>query len=81
MSRDQAAKSEAEPREVDWDDYLKSYYDKPSSNRTWSGYDVKEIYSPRDRAGEDYEQNLGDAGEYPFTRGIHKNMFRGRRRK
>jgi methylmalonyl-CoA mutase N-terminal domain/subunit len=65
-------------KETNWEDYLKTYYDKPQSTRTWSGYDVKEIYTPRDRASEAYEENIGDAGEFPYTRGIHSNMFRGR---
>jgi len=64
--------------EAVWEDYLSSYYEKPQSTRTWSGYDVKEIYTPKDRRDEDYAKNIGDAGEYPFTRGIHRNMFRGR---
>ena len=64
--------------EINWDDYLKSYYEKPQAARTWSGYDVKEIYTPEDRAGKDYREHIGDAGDYPFTRGIHRNMFRGR---
>jgi methylmalonyl-CoA mutase N-terminal domain/subunit len=79
MSNETIAKKveEAGP-EVNWDDYLKSYYDKPQSARTWSGFDIKEIYTPEDREGKDYTEQIGDAGEYPFTRGIHRNMFRGR---
>jgi len=64
--------------EASWDNYLKAYYEKPTSSRTWSGFDLKEIYGPRDREGRDYEKGIGDAGQYPFTRGIHSNMFRGR---
>jgi methylmalonyl-CoA mutase N-terminal domain/subunit len=64
--------------EVNWDSYLKAYYEKPRSVKTWSGYDVKEIYTPRDRAPKDYDKTVADAGQYPFTRGIHANMFRGR---
>ena len=67
-----------QPEPVDWDGYLRSYYDKPRSAKTWSGYDVKEIYTPEDMVGKDYDQRIGDAGVYPFTRGIHPNMFRGR---
>ncbi len=63
---------------VDWEAYLKSYYEKPQSARTWSGYELKEIYTPHDRVAEDYRKDIGDAGQYPFTRGIHRNMFRGR---
>ncbi len=61
-----------------WDNYLKAYYGKPRSARTWSGYDVKEIYTPGDRVGRDYGERVADAGQYPFTRGIHGDMFRGR---
>ncbi|PIV19733.1 MAG: methylmalonyl-CoA mutase [Deltaproteobacteria bacterium CG03_land_8_20_14_0_80_45_14] len=64
--------------EVDWDSYLKAYYEKPRSAKTWSGFDVREIYTPKERVGKDYDETIGDAGKYPFTRGIHGNMFRGR---
>lgn len=64
--------------EVNWDNYLKAYYEKPRSAKTWSGFDMKEIYTPKDRADKDYEKAVADAGQYPFTRGIHPNMFRGR---
>lgn len=64
--------------QVDWDKHLKAYYDRPRSSKTWSGYGVKEIYTPEDAAGKHYNENVGDAGSYPFTRGIHRNMFRGR---
>lgn len=63
---------------VDWDRYLRSYYEKPSSGRTWSGFEVKESYSSQDLNDRELENRLGNPGEYPFTRGIHKNMFRGR---
>jgi methylmalonyl-CoA mutase, N-terminal domain len=64
--------------DVSWDDYLKSYYEKPQSAKTWSGYDVQELYTPDDLVKNDYKKNVGDAGDYPFTRGLHRNMFRGR---
>ncbi len=64
--------------DVSWDDYLKSYYEKPQSAKTWSGYDVQELYTPDDLVKNDYKKNIGDAGDYPFTRGLHRNMFRGR---
>jgi methylmalonyl-CoA mutase N-terminal domain/subunit len=73
-----AAVKEKDKEEHNWDAYLQSYYEKPASTRTWSGYEVKEIYTPKDRASEKYQEKVGDAGEYPFTRGIHRNMFRGR---
>ncbi|MBL7213606.1 MAG: methylmalonyl-CoA mutase [Desulfobacteraceae bacterium] len=67
-----------EQMEGTWDDYIKSYYEKPSSSKSWSGFDLKGIYTPEDRPHEKYQKEIADAGAYPFTRGIHANMFRGR---
>jgi methylmalonyl-CoA mutase N-terminal domain/subunit len=71
-------KTRENSQEGNWDDYIKSYYEKPTSFKSWSGYDLKEIYTPQDRPEENYEKDVADAGTYPFTRGIHANMFRGR---
>jgi methylmalonyl-CoA mutase N-terminal domain/subunit len=79
MSQQEAAKRKGDRAlETQWEDYLKAYYDKPQSTRTWSGYEVKEAYTPEDRADEDYHKDIGDPGAFPFTRGIHRDMFRGR---
>ena len=40
--------------------------------------DKKPIYTPADLDGFDVDKQLGRAGEYPFTRGIHPTMYRGR---
>lgn len=45
---------------------------------TLSGLPVKGIYRPADAAGLDYDRDLGDPGEFPYTRGIHPTMYRGR---
>ncbi|MDX6593374.1 MAG: methylmalonyl-CoA mutase, N-terminal domain [Gaiellales bacterium] len=37
----------------------------------------KPFYRPDDVSG-DYDERLGDPGSYPFTRGIHRDMYRGR---
>ena len=42
-----------------------------------SGEKLKEIYGPWD-AGVDYDRDLGFPGEYPFTRGIYPDMYRGK---
>ncbi len=78
MSQHLVEKKGKENSEGNWDDYLKAYYEKPQSTRTWSGFDVKEIYTPKDRPADHYDRDVADAGNYPFTRGIHANMFRGR---
>ena len=56
----------------------KAYYEKPKTNRTWSGFELKEIYKPKDVEGIAYDKDISDAGEYPFTRGVFSNMYRGR---
>jgi len=43
-----------------------------------SGLPLKRIYDPRDLDGWSYEEKLNDAGEFPFTRGPHSTMYRGR---
>ena len=45
---------------------------------TVSGKKIKELYTPVDLDGFDYSKELGFPGEYPFTRGIHPSMYRGR---
>jgi methylmalonyl-CoA mutase N-terminal domain/subunit len=37
---------------------------------------VKTYYHPEDLKGFDYHQDLGNPGEYPFTRGIYPTMYR-----
>jgi methylmalonyl-CoA mutase N-terminal domain/subunit len=45
---------------------------------TWSGTPVECLYTPAEVAGLDYENKLGYPGQYPYTRGVQPNMFRGR---
>jgi methylmalonyl-CoA mutase N-terminal domain/subunit len=43
-----------------------------------SGIVVKPVYTPDDIRNFDYSRDLGNPGEYPFTRGIHPLMYRAR---
>ncbi len=43
-----------------------------------SGMPVKRIFTPEDIADLKYIHDLGFPGEYPFTRGVHATMYRGR---
>ncbi len=45
---------------------------------TVSGEDVKVLYTPEDTENIDYLRDLNFPGEYPFTRGIHANGYRGK---
>ena len=56
-------------------------YDKASERdaefSTMSGVPIKPLYTPVDVEG-DYDEKLGYPGEYPYTRGVYPNMYRGR---
>jgi methylmalonyl-CoA mutase N-terminal domain/subunit len=45
-----------------------------------SGIEIKPVYTPEDldRVGFDYQKDLGDPGESPFTRSIHPLGYRSR---
>ncbi len=43
-----------------------------------SGEEVDLLYAPGDVADLDYDRDLGFPGEYPYTRGVRHNMYRGR---
>jgi methylmalonyl-CoA mutase N-terminal domain/subunit len=45
---------------------------------TASSEPIQRLYTPLDIADMDYLNDIGLPGEYPFTRGIHPTMHRGR---
>ncbi|HKS96669.1 MAG TPA: methylmalonyl-CoA mutase family protein, partial [Terriglobia bacterium] len=52
--------------------------ERDSPFTTLSGVPVQGLYTPADLADFEYARDLGDPGEYPFTRGIHPTMYRGK---
>ena len=46
--------------------------------KTDAGINLKTTYTPVEVAELDYEKDLELPGEYPFTRGVQPNMYRGR---
>ncbi len=46
---------------------------------TDSGIEIDIVYDEEDIEGLDLTERLGKVGEYPFTRGIHPEMYRSRR--
>ncbi len=46
---------------------------------TDSGIEIQRVYDEEDIEGLDLRERLGEPGEYPFTRGIHPEMYRSRR--
>src|SRR5579883_23526 len=45
---------------------------------TISGVPIQPLYGPRDLDGFDPARDLGAPGEFPYTRGIHRDMYRGK---
>jgi methylmalonyl-CoA mutase N-terminal domain/subunit len=45
---------------------------------TTSSEEIDRLYTPADIPDFDYERDLGLPGEYPFTRGVHPTMHRGK---
>jgi len=50
---------------------------EPGDKTTPSGIPVKAVYRPED-AELDYTSELGDPGDWPYTRGVQPTMYRGR---
>ena len=60
--------------------YIKDEKDAIKEVTLQSDIKIKPVYTPDDleRIGFDYQKDLADPGEFPFTRGIHPMGFRSR---
>lgn len=60
--------------------YIKDEKDAINEVILQSGIKIKPSYTPEDleRIGFDYEEDLGDPGEFPFTRSLHSSGYRSR---
>lgn len=45
---------------------------------TVSGHPIHRLYTPLDVKNLDYQSELGEPGEFPYTRGIYPTMYRGK---
>jgi len=60
-----------------WEEAYEKAAEREAEFSTMSGVPVKPLYTPEDAEG-DYDEKLGYPGEYPYTRGVYPNMYRGR---
>lgn len=51
---------------------------RPVKFTTISGEHIEPLYTPDDIAHINFLSDIGFPGEYPYTRGIHSTMYRGR---
>ena len=66
---------------ADWEARVEAAgQERPGPFMTVSSRPVRRLYGPTDLAddGFDYRTDLGNPGEYPFTRGVHAGGYRGR---
>ncbi len=83
MKKEKLGKNDIKKSYLRWkkekfDKTLRSGGDKNRDFTTVSGKEIKELYTPADLEGFDYQRDFGFPGEYPYTRGIHPTMYRGR---
>jgi len=60
-----------------WEEAQGKASERDAEFSTMSGVPIKPLYTPDDVEG-DYDERLGYPGEYPYTRGVYPNMYRGR---
>ena len=57
---------------------LKRFPERAPRFMTTSSQEVGRLYTPEDVAAIDFERDIGWPGLYPYTRGVHPTMYRGR---
>jgi methylmalonyl-CoA mutase N-terminal domain/subunit len=60
-----------------WEEAYSKSPERDAEFSTMSGIPIKPLYTPDDVEGS-YDEKLGYPGEYPYTRGVYPNMYRGR---
>jgi methylmalonyl-CoA mutase N-terminal domain/subunit len=80
---DQEKLEELKEQRAKWEkttlhDTLAYHPERMETFMTTSSEPIERLYTPLDVADLDYERDLGFPGEYPYTRGVHSTMHRGR---
>ena len=76
MNIDQKKYAEEKQR---WQDRVKSNgRTRETVFTTVSGAPIETLYTPDDLRGTDFIRDIGFPGEFPYTRGIHPTMYRGK---
>ena len=52
--------------------------DRDAEFTTISGRPVNRLYTPEGLSGFEYARDLGGPGQWPYTRGVHATMYRGK---
>ena len=60
-----------------WDKEVHTSVKRDYNFDTLSGESLEPLYYP-DKPSDDYLEKLGFPGQFPYTRGVHANMYRGK---
>jgi methylmalonyl-CoA mutase N-terminal domain/subunit len=63
---------------AEWEKRVKGEKLRDVKFTTVSGYPIEMLYAPDNLANMDFESEIGLPGEFPYTRGIHETMYRGK---
>jgi methylmalonyl-CoA mutase N-terminal domain/subunit len=58
--------------------WIRQSKERRNEFRNTSNMLIRRLYTPEDMEELDYVRDLGFPGEYPFLRGVHATMYRGR---
>jgi methylmalonyl-CoA mutase N-terminal domain/subunit len=61
-----------------WQREIENAPPPPQPATTVSGVPIDPLYTPESLDDFDYDAQLGYPGQYPYTRGVHATMYRGR---
>ena len=61
-----------------WKEKYSKHKERDINFSNLSKIKINPLYTPDDNKDFDYEKDLSYPGEYPFTRGVYPNMYRGR---
>jgi methylmalonyl-CoA mutase N-terminal domain/subunit len=57
---------------------LARFPERDNKFMTTSSEPIRRLYTPLDVADLDYLEDLGNPGEYPYTRSVHSTLYRGK---
>ncbi len=69
---------EIKKRKGEWKKDAGTRKTRPVNFTTVSGESIEALYTPDDIEDLDFENDIGFPGEFPYTRGIHHTMYRGK---
>ena len=73
-----ASTNKTEWRENTLEPLKRRFKERQERFESTSGIEIDAVYTPEDVGGADYGSEVGYPGEYPYTRGVQPNMYRGR---